>query len=90
MRVTSNTIYEHDEHGEVLVVDVHHVFDEYDLETGRGDLRSRIVRYTPEWDDYGPMPGSIRSMSPDDFQTHLGDSVDTFDPLEPRPETGDE
>lgn len=47
MRVTSNTIYEHDEQGEVLVIDIHNVFNEYDLETGSGELYSRVVRYTP-------------------------------------------
>lgn len=87
MRVTGNTIYEHDEHGAVLVIDVHHVFNEYDLETGSGDLHSRVVRYTPDWDDYGPMPGSIRLTSIDDFRELLGDEVRAFEPLEPQAET---
>ncbi|WP_256299355.1 hypothetical protein [Haloarchaeobius salinus] len=87
MRVTGNTIYEHDEHGAVLVIDVHHVFNEYDLETGSGELHSRVVRYTPDWDDYGPMPGSIQATSIDDFRELLGDEVRTFEPLEPQAET---
>lgn len=87
MRVTGNTIYEHDEHGAVLVIDVHHVFKEYDLETGSGERHSRVVRYTPDWDDYGPMPGSIRVTSIDDFREQLGDEVRTFEPLEPQAET---
>jgi hypothetical protein len=87
MRITGNTIYEHDEHGEVLVLDVHHVFNEYDLETGRGELHSRVVRYTSNWDDYGPMPGSIQVTSTDDFREQLGDEVRTFEPLEPQAET---
>lgn len=84
MRVTGNTIYEHDEHGAVLVLDVHHVFDEYDLETRSGELHSRVVRYTSNWDDYGPMPGSIQVTSPDDFREQLCDQLRTFEPLEPQ------
>ena len=84
MRVTGNTIYEHDEHGAVLVIDVHHVFNEYDLDTGSGELHSRVVRYTSDWDDYGPLPGSIQVASPDDFREQVGDQVRT---LEPRADT---
>ena len=87
MRVTGNTIYKHNVHGEVLVIDVHHVFDEYDLETGSGELHSRVVRYTPDWDDYGPMPGSIQVTATDDFQEQLGDQLRTFEPLELPDET---
>ena len=71
----------------MLVIDVHHVFNEYDLETGRGDLHSCVVRYTPDWDDYGPMPGSIQVTSTDDFREQLSDEVRTFEPLEPQAET---
>jgi len=59
MKITGDTIYEHNEHGEVLVINVHHVFEEYDLDAVSGRLHSRVVRYTSDWDDYGPMPGSI-------------------------------
>lgn len=86
MRVISDTIYEHDEHGEVLIIDVHHVFDEYDLESGSGERHSRVVRYTPNWDDYGPMPSSIQETATDDFREQLGDRVTTFEPLEPQAE----
>jgi hypothetical protein len=89
MKITGNTVYEHDKYGEVLVIDVHHVFDEYDLNAGTGELHSRVVRYTPNWDDYGPMPGSIRETSIDDFREQLGDRVSTFEPLEPRAEVDD-
>ena len=44
MSVIGNTIYEHDEHGPVLVLDVHHVFDGYDLETGSEEPHPRVVR----------------------------------------------
>jgi len=86
MRITGNTIYEHDEHGVVLIIDVHHVFNEYDLENESGELHSRVVRYTSNWDDYGPMPGSIQETSTDDFREQLGDQLRTFEPLEPQTE----
>jgi hypothetical protein len=90
MKVTENTIYEHDKHGTVLVIDVHHVFTEYDLETGSGELHSRVVRYTSDWDDYGLMPGSIQVTSTDDFREQIGNRVRTFEPLEPQSDADDE
>jgi hypothetical protein len=82
MNLTENTIYQHDELGEVLVVGVHHIFDTYDLDSGDGRLRSRVVRYTAEWDDYGPMPSSIRTTPVDEFRTVVGDAVRTWEGLE--------
>lgn len=67
----------------MLVTDVYHVFDEYDLENGSGELHSRVVRYTPNWDDYGPIPGSIQVTSTDDFREQLGDQVSAFKPSTP-------
>lgn len=90
MKVTGNTVYEHDEYGEVLLIDIHHVFDEYNLDAGSGELHSRIVRYSPDWDGYGPMPGSIRVTSIDEFRDQLGDLVRPFEALEPQGETSDE
>lgn len=90
MKLTGDTIYEHDEHGEVLVIDVHHVFDEYDLETRSGECHSRVVRYASQWDDYGPMPGSIRVTATEDFRGELGNRVRPFEGLEPRPDAVDE
>ncbi|MDB9252945.1 hypothetical protein [Halorubrum ezzemoulense] len=79
MELTKNTIYSHDELGEVLVLGVHHIFETYDLDAGDGCLRSRIVRYTTEWDNYGPMPSSIRTAPVEEFRTVVGDAVRTWD-----------
>lgn len=57
MTLTSNTVYQHDEHGEVLVLDVHHVFEAYDLDSTDGQLRARLVRFSVEWDEYGTVTG---------------------------------
>jgi hypothetical protein len=89
MRITGNTIYEHDEHGEVLVIDVHHIFDDYDLESESGDPHSRVVRFTTDWDGYGPMPGSIQTRPTADFQELIGGRVRTIDPLGPESATDD-
>ena len=79
MNLTENTIYSHDELGEVLVLGVHHIFKTYDPDTGNGDLRSKVVRYTADWDDYGPMPSSVRTAPVEEFRTVVGDAVRTRD-----------
>ncbi|WP_149799998.1 hypothetical protein [Halorubrum xinjiangense] len=82
MTLIENTIYRHDELEEVLVLGVHHIFETYDLDSANGRLRSRVVRYTAEWDDYGPMPSSIRTTPVDEFQTAVGDAVRTWEGVE--------
>lgn len=68
MNLTENTIYNHDELGEVLVVSVDHIFETYDLDAGDGRLRSRVVRYTAEWDDYGLLPSGVRPLLSKSFR----------------------
>jgi len=82
MELTENTIYRHEELGDVLVFGVHHVFETYDPDSRDGRLRSRVVRYTAEWDDYGPMPSSIRAIPVDEFRTGVVDAVRTWDGVE--------
>ena len=79
MKISSNTVYEHDEHGEVLVLDVHHVFKDCDLDTERGTLVSRVVRYSVEWDGYGPMPNSLRMAETERFREQVGKQLRTPD-----------
>ena len=78
MELTENTIYRHDELGDVLVLGVHHIFETYDPDAGDGRLRSRVVRYTTEWDDYGPLPSSVRTTPVERFQAGVGDAVRTW------------
>jgi len=66
----------------VLVLGVHHVFETYDPDSRDGRLRSRVVRYTAEWDDYGPMPSSIRTTLVDEFRTGVSNAVRTWDRME--------
>ena len=77
MNLTENTIYNHDELGEVLVVSVDHIFETYDPDAGDGRLRSRVVRYTAEWDDYGLLPSGVRTAPVEEFRTVVGDVIRT-------------
>jgi hypothetical protein len=79
MHLTENTVYRHDERGAVLVLGVHHIFETYDPDSADGRLRSRVVRYATEWDDYGPMPSHVRTMPVDEFRTVVGDAVRTWE-----------
>lgn len=82
MNLTEHTIYRHEELGDVLVLGVHHSFETYDPDSADGRLRSRGVRYSAEWDDYGPMPSSVRTTPVDEFQTSVVDAVRTWDGVE--------
>ncbi len=50
MKIPSGTVYQQEESGEVLVLDVHHVFETYDLEAQTGQIGTRVLRHTNEWD----------------------------------------
>ena len=82
MNLTEYTVYRHEELGEVLVLGVHHIFETYNPESADGRLRSRVVRYATEWDDYGPMPTSVRTTPVKDFQSVVGNAVCTWDGAE--------
>ena len=84
MNLTEYTVYRHEELGEVLVLGVHHIFETYDPESSDGRLRSRVVRYATEWDDYGPMPTSVRTTPVEKFQAVIGDAVRTWDEAKSR------
>jgi len=79
MQLTENTIYRHDDFGDVLVCGVHHVFGTYHTDAATGRLRSRVVRFAVAWYDYGPMPTSVRTTPVDEFQAAVGDAVQTLD-----------
>ena len=82
MNLTENTVYHHEDLGDVLVLGVHHIFETYDPEAADGRLRSRVVRYATEWDDYGPMPTSIRTTPVEEFRAVVGNAVRTWESVE--------
>jgi hypothetical protein len=79
MKITTGTIYKHDEFEEVLVLGVHHVFEEYDLESKDGPVATRVVKFSVEWDAYGAMPSSIRTTPVDAFRGAVGEAIRTAD-----------
>ena len=79
MNLTEYTVYRHEELGEVLVLGVHHIFETYDPESADGRLRSRVVRYATEWDDYGPMRTTVRTTPVEEFQPVVGNAVRTWE-----------
>ena len=79
MNLAEYTVYRHEELGEVLVLGVHHIFETYDPESADGRLRSRVVRYATEWDDYDPMHTSVRTTPVEEFQSVVGNAVRTWD-----------
>ena len=79
MTLTKHTVYHHEDLGDVLGLGVHHIFETYDPESADGHLRSRVVRYPTEWDDYGPMPTSIRTTPVEEFRAVVGNVVRAWD-----------
>jgi len=82
MTLTAHTIYRHEEHGTVLVLGVHHIFETYDPDSADGRLQSRVVRYSTEWDEYGPMPSSVRTTPVDAFATAISEAVRAWEETE--------
>lgn len=62
---------------------MHHVFEKYDLEAKTGQIRTRVVRYTDEWDGYGPMPSTVRATPVDEFRCRVGDPIRTVEFINP-------
>lgn len=76
MKVKRGTVYEHESEGTVLLVGIHHVFAEYNTAAQDGDVSPRVVQYTDEWDDYGPLPSTTRTIPIDEFARSIGDPVE--------------
>lgn len=77
--MTPRQVHQHDEFGEVLVLGVHHIFEEYDLESKDGPVATRVVEFSVEWDAYGAMPSSIRTTPVDAFRGAVGEAIRTAD-----------
>ena len=85
MTLTAHTIYRHEELGTVLVLGVHHIFETYDPDSADGRLQSRVVCYSTEWDDYGPMPSSVHTAPVDAFTPAVGVAVRAWEETECAP-----
>lgn len=77
MKIESHAIYEHAEHGTVVALGVHQVYESYDTSKMDGDVSKVVVRYTTDWDAYGPMPASTIVDPVDEFEAAANGPTDT-------------
>ena len=78
MEIEINRVYEHDKHGEILVLGVHEIYTSYDTDTEDGTEDGVYVRYTTQWDGYGPIVASVQNEPINEFTAGIvavGDRV---------------
>lgn len=68
MLLESNRIYQHEEHGQVVVIGIHEIYNEVDTDSGHGSKVETAVRFASAWDHYGPMPGGGGGEPLDEFE----------------------
>jgi hypothetical protein len=78
MKLSSECIYEHRDHGEVLVCGIHTEYKSYETTKEEGVEVGTFVRYADEWDGYGSMPGSDTKVPVDEFIEAAGTRIRTF------------
>ncbi|WP_434531156.1 hypothetical protein ACODNH_06985 [Haloarcula sp. NS06] len=76
MYIEAGTVYEHDKHGEVVVLDILRVYQIYESDTAEGTNSSVVVRLADEWDAYGPLWGRSQAEPLNAFLTAVGDPID--------------
>lgn len=79
MKIESECIYEHKDHGEVLVCDIFTRYKSYDTAENVGMKICTYVRYTGDWDGYGAMPGATTEAPIDEFATAVKRRIRNFD-----------
>ena len=79
MRIESDTIYQHDEYDEVLVLGIHHRYESYDTEENTGIENGIYVRYAYDWDGYGAMVGATVAEPIEEFTAAVGKEIREFD-----------
>lgn len=83
MEIESDRLYTHDRDGDVVALSVHRVYDSYETDTRDGNVIEVFVSYAVSWDDYGPMPGAVRTQPVEQFVdavTDVGEIVEFVDP----------
>jgi hypothetical protein len=75
MEIETGAVYEHDRHGQIVVLGIHRVYQTYETDSGEGELDSIVVRWAEEWDDYGPIWSRCRTERLDAFLTGLRDPI---------------
>ena len=81
MEIERDTVYEHSEYEEVLVLGIHRVYRKYDSETDKGELDAVFVNFSDDWDANGPMFQHGLTTPIGDFVESTGNAlrVEKFD-----------
>jgi len=79
MEIEADSIYQHDEHREILVLGINRRYESYTTEEKTGVEDGVYVQYTDQWDAYGAMSGAIRSDSVTEFTEAVGEKLRQFE-----------
>jgi len=79
MKIESDSIYQHDEYDEILVLDIIDRYESYDTDENTGIESGIYVRYAYEWDGYGAMFGATTAEPIEEFTTAAGKKIREFD-----------
>ncbi|WP_424016132.1 hypothetical protein ACOZ4N_00595 (plasmid) [Halorientalis pallida] len=79
MKIKSECIYEHRDHGEVLVLGISTEYDSYDTTEADGVDIGTFVQYAREWDGYGAMPSAATKAPINEFTEAVGNQIRDFD-----------
>jgi hypothetical protein len=79
MKLESECIYEHRDHGEVLVLGISTEYESYDTTEADGVDIGTFVQYAWEWDGYGAMPSAATKAPIDEFTEAVGNQIRDFD-----------
>lgn len=79
MKLKSGCIYEHRDHGEVLVLGISTEYESYDTTEADGVNIGTFVQDALEWDGYGAMPSAATKAPIDEFVEAVGNQIRDFE-----------
>ncbi|WP_302081582.1 hypothetical protein [Salinibaculum rarum] len=79
MDLEAESIYRHQEEGEVLVLGIDRQYESYDTAADEGVTTGIVVRYAREWDGYGAMPGAATAAPLYEFVAATGEKIREFE-----------
>ncbi len=81
MELEAESIYSHQQEGEVLVLGIDRRYESYDTAAEEGVTTGMVVRYAREWDGYGAMPSAATVAPLDEFVAATGEKLREFDQM---------